>query len=413
MVRERQNGYSMLLLGQCAFLCLVLILSAATAHAALVATGLTNGVSAEKIEEFRSNGIPDEQWPALMETLGHDDKVGAVRALIKEQKSFPAAKLVALLGDSKLAVRLGALDLLEDSAGDTFGFDPWQEDPAAGGNAQALERWKSWAEKDGAGAAPTPATLGEENFRSFASEIMSGDRDRSEHAMQRLEGFGVAAIPRIEAFLKSQAGLEGAARAGLKCAEYRIVLRQCLPKEAASLSRNLAFGAPQARSSALAAVSAGGSVALPVIADFLDSPEALVREAAVDAAFKAGEEKADPLIIPRLGSEKAESVLHAMLRGLSLPAAVPGHRAGSRSSFGECRDQRLGSTRQGRRKVRRRRNKKQFPPHSRRGWVIRAGGFAPRRSRRSATSPSEISPNKSRNGWMTKTVSCASPRRKR
>ncbi|MHA3772887.1 HEAT repeat domain-containing protein [Verrucomicrobiota bacterium sgz303538] len=278
------------------------------------------GLSLQQLEDFRAKGVPDDQWPALLETLGREDQKAAVRALIKGLEPFPKVRLAELLGHPKLAVRLGALDLLEDAAGETFGFDPWQDEPAAGANAEALTRWKSWVET---GKAPTQAvtTLNSDTFRALALEIMSGNRERAERAMQRLEVHGFSAVAHIEAFLHNQPTLEPAARGALKNAEYRVVILQSLPKEAGALSRDLALGTPEAQSTALGALGEGGPAVLPVIAEMLVSPDPLVRETAVDAAFKAGHQHAVPIVVEHIEREKTESVLHAMLRGLGQYAA--------------------------------------------------------------------------------------------
>src|SRR4051812_29800299 len=84
-------------------------------------------VTLAEIEEFGDKAIPDDKWPALLEVLGSEANGRSVRALIGKQTPFPAAKLIETLANPKVAVRLGALDLLEDAAGETFGFDPWSE----------------------------------------------------------------------------------------------------------------------------------------------------------------------------------------------------------------------------------------------------------------------------------------------
>ncbi len=323
------------------------------AYAAIQAPGPAN-IPLSVIEEFRVSGIPDDRWAALMETLGNAENASVVRDLVKAQKPFPGAKLVELLANKRLAVRLGALELLEDSAGDTFGFDAWQEDPASGPNSDALLKWKAWLDKGSATAAKT-ATLTSETFRTLAVEIMSGNRDRAERAMRRLDAFGLPAVAQIESFLKTRTDLEPASRAALKAAEYRVVLLQSLPKQAAALARDLALGTAEQQSTALSALAKSGVTALPVIADFLASPDPLVRETAVDAAFSAGKSHAVPLIRARLakgtaaksgvvgaianalksppvplgseGEEKVESVLHAMLRGFGKHASSADDKA--------------------------------------------------------------------------------------
>ena len=127
---------------------------------------------------------------------------------------------------------------------------------------------------------------------------------------------------------------------------------QSVPKQAAALARDLATGTAEAQSTALSALNGSGATALPVIADFIAAPDPLVRETAVDTAFAAGGKHAIPLVIARLGGEpapgivdgildalknpnkekpktapveEAESVLHAMLRGLGKNGSTEAH----------------------------------------------------------------------------------------
>ena len=291
------------------------------ARSAIQSPGAAN-LSLEVIEEFRAKGVPDDKWALLMETMGNGENTAAVRALVKETSPFPSTKLVALLVSKTLAVRLGALDLLEDAAGETFGFNAWQEDPVAGPNADALARWNTWAEK-GKVAVGKSVPLTEETFRVIAEEIVSGNRDRAERAMLRLDGHGLAAIAHIEAFLKSHADMEPASLAALKAAEYRVTLMQSLPKQAAAVARDLALGSTEAQAVALHTLNGAGATALPIIAEFLASPDPLVRETAVDAAFAAGAKHAVPLILARLDEPKSTSLVDAFVETLKKGGAAP------------------------------------------------------------------------------------------
>lgn len=291
---------------------------------ALENAGTRPGLSLLEFDKFRTDGVPDEQWPLVLEALGHKDQAKVARSLVREMKPFPAKKLTAFLTHPLLAVRLGALELLEEAAGDDFGFDPWREEPASGGNPGALTKWQAWVEK-GTPEAQPEAALTDDTFRAAAIEIMSGDHARGERGMQRMEAFGIEAVARIESFLQAQAGLEPGPRAQLKGAEYRLVLLRALPKQAAALGRDLTLGTLEQQSTALAALGDGGSAVLPILAEFLTSTDPLVRETAVDAACKAGGAHALPLLLARLGAkldpddpktERTESVLHSMLRGL-------------------------------------------------------------------------------------------------
>lgn len=285
------------------------------AHAAIT-TDQPAGLNSRQINDLRGKEIPDDQWPLLLEAYGKEDHRATVQALIKELKPFPSQKLVGMLSNPKLAVRLGALDFLEEAAGDTFGFNAWQENPEDGGNIEALAKWKSWLESGAKPPAAAISTLNSETFNAIAMEIMSGNREQAERAMQRLDPFGLSAVPLIEKFLSEQINLEQGPRALLKAAEYRLVLMPLFPKQAAAISRDLALGRPEAQSGALAIIAKAGTPILPVVADFLVSTDPLVRESAVDAAFAAGKKYAVEMVAARLKKEKTESVLHAMLRGI-------------------------------------------------------------------------------------------------
>ena len=59
--------------------------------------------------------------PLLADPAGRN----TIRTAILTLDPFPSALMVTLLHHSALAVRLGALELLEEKAGGDFGFNPW------------------------------------------------------------------------------------------------------------------------------------------------------------------------------------------------------------------------------------------------------------------------------------------------
>lgn len=264
--------------------------------------------------DYSNKGIPDDKWEAVLECLGIDETRAAARDAILRIEPFPAERLVSFLSSQKLPVRLGALELLEERAGESFGFDPWKEQPET--NAEALGRWREWLNTGAQPASSGPPTLNEASFKVLAVDIMGADRDRSERAMERLAKFGTPAIAAIDRFTANHPDLTPAANSVLVCAKYRALLTSLDPKKAPGLARDLAYGNPETQTTALDSVAALGAGTLPILADFLNAPDPLVREAAVDAAFQAGKKDALPLILPRAKSEKTESVLHAMLRGI-------------------------------------------------------------------------------------------------
>jgi hypothetical protein len=94
-------------------------------------------------ERFKAAASPEpEHWVQAMYALSDPEGRDVLRAAIVTRTPFPRAELVKLLTDPRLAVRLGALDLLEEAAGGTFDYIPWSgpgEDPR---NTEPLRpRW--------------------------------------------------------------------------------------------------------------------------------------------------------------------------------------------------------------------------------------------------------------------------------
>lgn len=236
----------------------------------------------------------------------------AIRTAILESKPFPSGQLVALLSYPALDVRLGSLELLEEASGGDFGFNPWLA-PGAPENEAPLELWKNWAGKDLLGL-PKRGLLSDEQRHGYLRDLLANDSDKASRARRMLEADGLGAVGFLESFLAKSPNLPAGSRAKIREAQYQIVLSRPLGPQAATTARQLAFGSRDQMLTSLATLRTVGIVALPILRDFIDHRDPLVRETAMDTMLAAGGEQALPVITPVILAETDVNVIHGVLR---------------------------------------------------------------------------------------------------
>lgn len=274
------------------------------------------------LKALQSGKMPSEQWPRLAAALG----IKACRVKLHDAmlacNPCPRREWVALLQHPKLAVRLGAFELLEEIAGSGYGYDPWQESAS---NRQALERWQNWAACESNEVQQVFAALTDEQTEGYVRDLASGDRDRAARAVRMLEQAGEATIPALEAWMAKAGSVSEDARRRVREVRYFLLLPDTLGTERARISHRLVFGNQDERVRSLAAAASVGGRALPVLADFLSDADSLIREAAVDNLVAAGKNDAFPYLAELLKTEKDEEVIHTVVRSagsLKGPKAV-------------------------------------------------------------------------------------------
>lgn len=272
------------------------------------------------LKALQGGEVPASDWPGMVAGLGHKECRGKLHDALLARKPCPRREWVGLLQHPKLAVRLGAFELLEEVAGTGHGYDPWLE-PAA--NREALERWQNWAAGASNEVQQLFSPLTDEQIAGYVRDLSSGDRDRATRAVRMLEQAGEAAIPALDARSPEVDGED--ARRRIREVRYFLLLPDTLGTERARIAHRLVFGNQEERIRSLAAAAAAGERAVPVLADFLGDADPLIREAAVDNLIEAGKNAAFPYLSELLKTEKDEEVVHAVVRGagnLKGPKAV-------------------------------------------------------------------------------------------
>ena len=253
--------------------------------------------------------------PLLADPAGRN----TIRTAILTLDPFPSALMVTLLHHSALAVRLGALELLEEKAGGDFGFNPWLP-PGDPENEGPLARWQNWTGRE-PGSGPAKDLLGEDQRRGYLRDLLGEDADKSARARRMLEADGLGAVGFLETFLNDSPTLPPGGRTKVREAQYPIVLSRSLGPQAAATARQLAFGSRDQTLAALGTLRGAGLVALPILRDFIGHQDPLVRETAIDAMLSSGGAQALDVVGPALIAEKDVNVIHGALRRLK---EIPG-----------------------------------------------------------------------------------------
>ncbi|HOW97287.1 MAG TPA: HEAT repeat domain-containing protein [Kiritimatiellia bacterium] len=259
--------------------------------------------------------VPDEMWPAILAGMGEAQKRTELRDRIFALKPFPSASLVERLKDARLAVRLGALEILEEMAGASRDFDPWQS-PEGEANREPLRQWQEWASGATGAVARVYAVLTPEEIRTSLLDLVSDHRERSLRAMRLLEHGGPGTADAVAAFLSGHPDLPAGARGRIRELQYVLLLPELAGTDVRALAHRLVFGNLDTRLKAIQDLPKFRAAATIVLADALEDPEPLIREAAVDSLARADPRRAMDILGRHVSVEKDNEVVFAILRVL-------------------------------------------------------------------------------------------------
>lgn len=244
--------------------------------------------------------ITEEQ---LMTTENSSQLIKAFHTV--EANNALRADLVSMLKSSKLAVRCRSLDLLEEMAGDDFGFDPWMDPDKA--DPAPLLSWEKWLDQ------PTGVQEGDKDDTRLHAMILTGTEKARESACRALLSRKTETLAFLTAYLEEHPELDEDTQQAIRQARFRIQLDSLVPNPSV-LARKLIGNHKNDILDALEALRKKSNESLPVIHEFLEHRDPLVREAAVDLFLQTGKETAAEYIVPLLEKEKDENVLQIAFR---------------------------------------------------------------------------------------------------
>jgi len=266
------------------------------------------------LDKLSSNKLPPEKWPDVMILLGAREKRKELHDRIMMLSPFPRKEIVGLLGNNSLAVRLGALEVLEEVAGDTFGFDPWLS-PQADANAKSKEKWKVWSEEKGA-EIKIHTVLRQDQIASYIKDLISDDREVSARALRMLENGGRDVYNTLLEFIRNHPDLPEGKKNRIRVAQYSVIIPASCGAEPSSIASGLVFGTEDVKMKNISRLQYGGRKVIVILKDFLSDKDSMIRETAVDAVAIAGGKTAMQIYSELLPKEKDVNVIYAVIRNL-------------------------------------------------------------------------------------------------
>lgn len=268
-------------------------------------------------ELLAGGSVAEAQWPEILLALGHEAGRAQLVPRILALKPPPRREIAAQLADPRLAVRLGAIELLERMSGGDFGFDPWAPPPARGEAAPpALRRWQAWAAGTNAAETELFVALSREQAQLRLADLVSEDRDRAQRARRQLVAAGPAAAGLAAAYLREHPGLPPGLADRVREVRYASLLEARPGFDPGQQAQRLVFGNLDAQLQALRELKPQGAAALPVVEDFLVHANPLLREAAVESLLMLARRDAVPRLKQLLEKETNREVIIAVARGL-------------------------------------------------------------------------------------------------
>lgn len=271
--------------------------------------------SADFLDPIKEGNANAEQWAQAMTGLANPEERPKIQEAISGSKPFPKKQLVKLLEYPKLSVRLGAIEVLEDASGGDNGFNPWLGNEALD-NQEPLKMWAIWAESDTKIKDQTASKLSSEKTLGYIQQLLSDDRAKVSRAMRMLEGDNFNVVASIQQFIVGNPNLPATKLAQLKQAQYELVLLKTSRTNASHLARDLVKGNRDQQLTALANLKKLGMITIPIIRDFVDASDSLIRETAIDTILTVGGRQTLPSISDQLYKEKDINVIHVAIKNL-------------------------------------------------------------------------------------------------
>lgn len=274
--------------------------------------------SASKVLSFvkAPEPVAEGSWPEVV--LGISDPVlgGGIKEALLKRADFNPSNLVQLLEDERIAVRMGALDLLEELSGETFGFDVWQGGTSVN-PAPALALWRGWSAKpENTAAGICYVALEPEQIKNYFRDLMGSGNARSVRAMRQLLAAGPSVIREIDSYIADHQDLPVGSIRKLRELKYALILSNQGSVGGTETAHRLVFGNRDAAMQALEKLASYPRGAALIYRDFLGDPEPVIREAAADGLLKVMRTGALPVIEERLKQERDNDCIFAMLKGV-------------------------------------------------------------------------------------------------
>jgi HEAT repeat protein/cytochrome c biogenesis protein CcdA/thioredoxin-related protein len=266
----------------------------------------------ELVRLLGAGPLPTERWPDLALALAEERSRDRILAALIAVKPQPIPQLAALLDDTRLAVRIGAIELLEELTGTNHGFDPWRTAEQLEANQEAIARFRASTDTNATHNAFFAFDAAQ--FAAYVQDLVSDNRSRAQRAARMLHRGGVTSTKALYEHLAANPGLPPASRQTIRELQYAIYLNSHAKADGDNWAHRLMAGSLDVRTQAVADLRQLGANAPPILRDFLDDANPLIRETAAEALAQAGTTgQIVPLFTKHLETERNREVIYRIL----------------------------------------------------------------------------------------------------
>jgi HEAT repeat protein/thiol-disulfide isomerase/thioredoxin len=255
-----------------------------------------------------------DQWRKALSSMENSDIRKRILILSHRLSPHDIKIVTGLLGDGQLAVRLGALDLLEQVNDTIAGSDPWA-DPTSAGQQDLLKRWQRWADS-GQGPSTRPAVLTQEKFDRHIQDLIGDDPQRSRRALQVLQRGGQHTARLIVDYFQAHPALDTNALRRIKEVQYALVIPAADGLDPQAIAHRIVWGNPDVQIRTIRQLADCGIGPSAILVDLLTHEDPLARETAVEILFKAAGPLAVAPVKKLLQREKDPDVSFSVLKYL-------------------------------------------------------------------------------------------------
>ena len=267
------------------------------------------------LENLKAKNPSPKDWPDILAALGDESIRRAIRDLVFALRPFPAEALIDALTHDQLSARLGALELLEEWAGQSFAVDPWAA-PSTPANQDGLARWSTWAQSAPESRATDPVVLSDDRIDAYIRDLAGDDGTAQHRAERMLQHGGERAATRVsEALAKNTHWNEGI-RNRMRAIKMGWLIDQIPGWDGHGAAHRLLHANRDIRLDLLRKLAAVPGRGAAILAEFANHPDALVRESALEGMLKSGGATVLPQVIETLKDETNIDVRIAVLRNL-------------------------------------------------------------------------------------------------
>ncbi len=264
------------------------------------------------------------QWRQALSAMQNTEFRDRMQALAGGFSPGDIKNLTACLGAGQLAVRLGALDLLEQVNDTITGLDPWA-DPGDNDQKAALRRWRSWA-AGGQKPAARAVALTQDEFDRYIQDLIGPDTQRARRALRGLLRGGPRAAHFIQDYFQSHPTLDADTLRRIKEIQYALVIAPSSGLDPLATAHRIVWGNQDVQMRTIRQLADGGLGPSAILVDLLAHDNPLVRETAVEILFKAAGPLAVAPVKKMLEREKDPDICFAVLKQLGDTNTVEGRQ---------------------------------------------------------------------------------------